>query len=212
MKAFTESHGSIHLGISLVLGKGITSKRLLLDEKNPPKIENGGTIYDCGILEPPTDSKTHHAFSETHHAFIAGRPNDNRALLHILTKTQLSPYFHEGFPQMVERISLVPFHGKATNDPRKLEPIRVYNGTSYLLIFSPGDTIATTETQTGNESWIYQWDGDQFRSWNPQDYLNQVVQPWMDSASKKEIDEAIQKANYPLLRQFLQGPPEWKEL
>lgn len=219
MRAFTESSGNISPGIRLntsasayeqpglrlYYSKSMDQEKIVLDDRNPPQLENGSTISDCGIIERTVGSTIQRAF-------IASRPGDTRALLHIFTKHYLQPYFNEGYPQTAVCIGhtvLYTYPG-ATGSYTE--------GYNYLLIFNSGDAIATREgvnswESNSNENHIHRWDGVQFRSWKPEDYLNKVVKPWMSSAPMQAIDEAIQKANYPLLRQFLQsGPPQWREL
>jgi len=236
MKAFRKDNSSIDMGIhinishslhewphSLVLGGGEALK-IWIDSKNPPKVENWdamfgkGVIYACGISESTLNNTSRYALT-------AGRPNDNRALLHVFTFGHLRPYFNENFPKLVVSVGYSYTYGYDG------AAISSYMGTTYLLIFNPGDTIATITAphfvvrdihndpwEKTHEDYIYQWDGIQFRSQVPEDYFNRIVKPWMALASKSAIDEAIEKAQYPLLRQFLQGGPppsqwtQWGEL
>jgi hypothetical protein len=65
MKAFPESSGHINPGIRLNTSasayeqpglrlyhsKSVDQEKIVLDDRNPPKIENRSTIYGCGIIE-----------------------------------------------------------------------------------------------------------------------------------------------------------------
>ena len=99
--------------------------------------------------------------SQFERALIAGKPGDNRALLHIdYVDSELRPYLDKGFPEIVDMI------GPAEAAQAGYE---VTYGYSYLLIFKLGDTIQGTQgiERGAQEEAILQWDGNQFKKIGP---------------------------------------------
>ena len=123
-------------------------------------------VYECGIVERTVESRVEHALTP-------GRPNDNRALLHIgwdyCSSQKLSHVSNAGFPEIVDMLGPDPNIG--------------YSGIgySYLLIFKTRDAIKFRlfDNKPPGE-FVVQWDGNQFIVTNPPLSLPIKPTPWKE--------------------------------